>query len=95
MMGFFDWLFESNNKKEIRKRIFISFATEDKVYRDYLVEQARNNHSPFAFIDVSIKVPYKQYEWKQRCRAKMKRCHGVIVLLSTNTYHSSGTQFEN
>ncbi|WP_166336981.1 hypothetical protein [Sphingobacterium chungjuense] len=61
-MRFLDWLFESKNKKEVRKRIFISFATEDKVYRDYLVEQARNNRSPFDFIDMSIRAPNKQHE---------------------------------
>jgi hypothetical protein len=29
-----------------------------------------------------------------RCRTKIKRCHGVIVLLSSNTYHSSGARWE-
>lgn len=93
-MGLFDWLFESNDKKETRKRIFISFAVEDEIYRDYLVVQARNNRSPFDFIDMSIKSPYKENEWKKRCRTKMLRCHGVIVLLSTHTYQSSGAKFE-
>lgn len=41
-MVFFDWLFGlEDTKKARRKRVFISFAIEDIIYRDYLVEQAR------------------------------------------------------
>ncbi len=42
-MGFFDWLFGSDEpKKDTRKKVFISFAVEDMEYRDHLVNQARN-----------------------------------------------------
>jgi hypothetical protein len=52
-MGFLDWLFgEDKSRKDGRKRIFISFAIEDIQYRDYLVKQARSEHSPFDFIDM-------------------------------------------
>ena len=34
------------------KRIFISFAKEDSNLRDLLVGQAKNNHSPFEFVDL-------------------------------------------
>lgn len=33
-------------------RIFLSFAVEDKTYRDLLVGQARNKNSPFEFVDM-------------------------------------------
>ena len=90
-MGFFDFLFNSD---EERKRIFISFAIEDAIYRDYLVQQAKNDRAPFEFIDMSVKEPYRKREWQNRCRTKIKRCHGAIVLLSKNTYHSSGARWE-
>lgn len=90
-MGFFDFLFTSS---EERKRIFISFAIEDEKYRDYLVSQARNTKSPFDFIDMSVKDPYPQKEWKVKCRTKIKRCHGVIVLVSNYTIRSSGARWE-
>jgi len=94
-MSFFKWLFgEEKQKEEDKKRIFISFAIEDKKYRDYLVEQAKSNRSPFYFIDMSVKKPWKQSEWKKRCRTKIKKCDGVIVLLSKKTYHASGVRFE-
>lgn len=77
-----------------KKRIFISFAIEDKVYRDYLVQQARNSRSPFTFIDMSVKKEWKHSEWQEKCRIKIKRCHGFIALLSKNTYRASGARWE-
>jgi hypothetical protein len=35
-----------------------------------------------------------EHEWQKKCRTKIKRCHGVIVLLGKSTYHSSGVRFE-
>lgn len=94
-MGFFDWLFGiSGSVKDTRNRVFISFAIEDETYRDYLVRQARTERSPFDFIDMSVKVPWEEHEWKRMCRTKMKRCHRVIVLLSSNTAGSRGVQWE-
>lgn len=94
-MGFFDWLFDSNkDKRNSRKKIFISFAIEDVEYRDYLVGQARKEHSPFDFIDMSAKQQWNQSEWKKRCRTKIKRCDGVIALLSKNTHTAGGARWE-
>jgi hypothetical protein len=94
-MGFFDWLFGSSEpKRNIRKRVFISFAIEDIEYRNYLVEQARKTHSPFDLIDMSAKRAWKESEWRSRCRTKIKGCDCMIVLLSHNTYHSNGVKWE-
>lgn len=94
-MGFFDFLFgNSELKSEKRKRVFVSFAIEDVKYRDYLVEQARKNNSPFDFIDMSVKKKWNENEWKQKCRTKIKRSHGVIALLSKNTHKAGGARWE-
>lgn len=94
-MGLLDWLFGNEfSKKERRKRVFISFAIEDIAYRDFLVEQARKKHSPFEFIDMSVKKEWNQNEWKNKCRTKIKRCDGVIALLSKNTHKASGARWE-
>jgi hypothetical protein len=77
-----------------KKKIFISFAIEDETYRDYLVQQAKNERSPFSFVDMSVKKPWSEDEWKKRCRTKIKRCDGMIVMLSKNTFHSSGVRWE-
>ncbi len=91
-MGIFDFLFENNEPK--RKRIFISFAIEDIEYRDFLVQQARKENSPFDFIDMSAKKVWKQSEWKKRCRTKIKGCDGVIALISKRTHLASGARWE-
>lgn len=80
--------------KADRKRIFISFAIEDEMYRDHLVNQARLERSPFDFMDMSVKQPWSEDEWKRKCRTKIKRCDGMIFLLSKNTFHSSGARWE-
>ncbi|MPL94165.1 hypothetical protein SDC9_40313 [bioreactor metagenome] len=94
-MGLFNLFFGTNeSRKEIRKRVFISFAVEDIEYRDHLVNQARNNRSPFDFVDMSVKKTWQKSEWQKRCRTKIKRCDGVIALLSKNTYHAGGARWE-
>lgn len=91
-MGIFDFLFEEENEK--RKRIFISFAIEDVEYRNHLVSQARKANSPFDFIDMSAKKPWKQDEWKRKCRTKIKGCDGVIALISKRTHLAGGARWE-
>ena len=91
-MGLFDWLFEK--EAERAKRVFISFAIKDSVYRDHLVDQARNNKSPFEFMDMSVKRPWKESEWKKKCRTKIKRSDAIIALLSKNTWHAGGARWE-
>jgi hypothetical protein len=74
-------------------RVFIAFAIEDKTYRDFLVGQARNERSPFEFVDMSVKEPWSS-EWKIKVRSRIKGCDGVIGLLSPHTYTAAGARFE-
>jgi hypothetical protein len=76
------------------KKLFISFAIEDAKYRNFLVAQAKNERSPFTFVDMSVKQPWDEKIWKQKCREKIKQCDGMIVLLSKNTWHSGGSRWE-
>lgn len=75
------------------KRIFISFAVEDKWARDYLVGQAQNARVPFDFTDYSIKEALESM-WKTRCRERIKGCHGVIALISKRTRLADGAKWE-
>ena len=74
-------------------RVFISFAAEDSTYRHLLKGQARNERSPFDFIDMSVKEPWDE-KWKTNCRTKIKSCDGVIALLSKKTYNADGARWE-
>lgn len=80
--------------KRALKKVFISFAIEDKSYRDFLVEQARSEKSPFSFSDMSVKSPWDEDVWKSKCKRRIESCDGVIVLLSKNTWKSGGTRWE-
>lgn len=77
----------------IKNRIFIAFAKEDERFRDFLVGQARNDKSPFSFIDMSVKEPFDS-QWKTNCRTKIKGCDGLIALLSKNTSKADGELWE-
>jgi hypothetical protein len=74
-------------------RVFISFAVEDTYARDFLVQQAKDNRSPFEFVDMSVKEPWDN-SWKTRCRARIKGCDGVIALLSKKTRNADGALWE-
>jgi hypothetical protein len=74
-------------------RIFVSFAVEDKNSRDFLVGQARNNKSPFEFVDMSVKEPWDE-KWKTNCRTRIKGCDGMIALVSKNTASGAGALWE-
>ena len=76
-----------------KNRIFISFAFEDAALRTLLVGQARNEHSPFEFVDMSVKEPWDE-KWKTQCRSRIKGCDGVIALLSGNTANATGQLWE-
>ena len=75
------------------KRIFISFAKEDIRLRDFLKGQARNERSPFDFVDMSVKAPWDS-KWKSNCRTKIKGCDGVITIITNNTKNADGQIWE-
>lgn len=75
------------------KRVFISFAIEDVTLRDLLVGQAKNEKSPFEFVDMSVKQPWDD-SWKTRCRTKIKGCDGMIIIVTKNSKNASGQLWE-
>jgi|TARA_E500000318_G_scaffold111893_1_gene132431 antiphage defense system Thoeris ThsB-like protein len=75
------------------KRIFTSFAIEDKTIRDLFIGQARNEKVPYELVDMSVKEPWSN-SWKTRCRTKIKGCHGVIVLISKHLKKADGAIWE-
>ena len=75
------------------KRLFISFAKEDQIYRDGIVKQARDERSPFVFTDMSVKQPWDS-AWKTNCRTKIRGCDGMIAMISRNTLTADGAIWE-
>lgn len=75
------------------KKVFISFAMEDKTLRDFLVGQAKNEKSPFEFVDMSVKKPWDS-AWKTNCRTKIKGCDGVLAIVTKKTKNAAGQLWE-
>ena len=75
------------------KRVFISFAVEDKVLRDFLVGQKRNDNIDISFMDYSVKEPWDE-KWKTNCRTRIKGCDGLIGIITTNTPKADGQLWE-
>jgi len=74
-------------------RIFTAFAYEDKWARDYMVGQAKNEKTPFEFVDMSLSEPFDE-KWKTQCRSRIKGCDGMIALVSKNTKNGTGALWE-
>src|SRR5947208_13341328 len=76
-----------------KKVIFVAFAIEDEVQRDFLKAQSLNTESPFEYVDMSVKEAYET-DWKEKVRTRIRRSDGVIALVSKNSLTSSGQKWE-
>ena len=76
-----------------RKVIFVAFAIEDERQRDLLKGQSLLTHSPFEYIDMSVKEAYES-DWKEKVRTRIRRSNGIIVLVSKSSLTSSGQKWE-
>lgn len=76
-----------------KKTIFIAFAKEDEAIRNLFTGQRIHSGTPFDFVDMSVKEPYRN-EWKDKVRARIRRSDGVIVLVSSSTPKASGQHWE-
>lgn len=75
------------------KRIFTSFAMEDKNLRDLLIGQRNNNNSSIEFTDMSVKQPWDN-SWKTKCRSRIKGCNGLLVIVTNNSKKADGQLWE-
>jgi hypothetical protein len=76
-----------------KKVLFVAFAIEDERQRDFLKGQSLHARAPYEFVDMSVKEPYDT-NWKDRVRTRIRRSHGVIVLVSKSSLSSSGQKWE-
>ena len=76
-----------------KKIVFVAFAIEDERQRDFLKGQSLHPRAPFEFIDLSVKEAYVS-DWQEKVRTRIRRCHGVIALVSKNSPSSTGQKWE-
>lgn len=74
-------------------RAFISFEMEDRRYRDFLVQQAKDKRNDIEFVDYSVQDPFDS-AWKTECKKRIQQTKGTIVLLGTTTYTSEAVAWE-
>ena len=76
-----------------KQRVFISFDYDhDLDLKNLLVDQARNDDSPFEIEDWSIKDPSP--DWKQKARERMRRSDQVVVMCGERTDTATGVSAE-
>jgi hypothetical protein len=77
-----------------KKRVFISFDVDhDEGAKTMLAGQARNEDTPFDFIDASVKE-HLTGDWKDKVRRRIKNCDTVIVLCGEHTHTAKGVAAE-
>jgi hypothetical protein len=76
-----------------KKTVFVAFAIEDERQRDFLKGQSLLTDCPFEYIDLSVKEAYES-DWKTKVQTRLRRCDGVIALVSKNSLNSSGQSWE-
>lgn len=76
-----------------KKIVFVAFAIEDENMRDLLKGHSLNSKCPYEFIDMSVKEAYES-DWKSKVQTRIRRSHGVIVLISKNSLNSTGQKWE-
>jgi len=77
----------------VTKRVFTSFAIEDRGLRDLLVGQRLHTDTPFEWTDMSVKTPWDE-QWKTLCRTRIRGCEGVIGIITHSTPKASGQLWE-
>ena len=77
-----------------KKRAFISFDFDnDEDLRNLLVGQSKNPDSPFEIANWSLKEKISG-DWRSEVRARIKRCHLLIVICGEFTDRATGVSFE-
>ncbi len=77
-----------------KRRVFTSFDFDhDEDLRNLLVGQSKNPDSPFEMADWSVKEPMTG-DWKEKVRARIKRCDLVVVICGEYTDNTPGVNAE-
>ena len=72
-------------------RVFISFDFDnDKVLKDFMIGQSKNEDSPFSIEDWSLKEAAPQANWEKEAESKISRSEKVLVMVGDSTYCAPG-----
>lgn len=75
-------------------RLFISYDYDnDSFLKEALVEQSKNEDSPFEFSDASVRA-HLTGDWQEKVRGRISRADQVAVMCGKNTDKATGVAAE-
>ena len=73
------------------KQLFVSFDYDnDRVLKEFVIQQARNADSPFSVVDLSLKEAAPEPTWEAKARVAISRSEIVMVMLGPHTARAQG-----
>lgn len=74
-----------------KKRVFVSFDYDnDRVLKDFIIGQSKNDDSPFEIIDHSLKEAAPERDWEKKAAAAISRAEIVLVMVGAKTHRAQG-----
>lgn len=74
-----------------KTKVFVSFDFDnDKVLKDFIIQQAKNPDSPFEVIDQSLKEAAPQRDWEEKAESRIKKSDLVLVMVGAKTHTAPG-----
>ena len=74
-----------------KKRVFVSFDFDnDRVLKDFIIGQSKNEDSPFEVIDHSLKEAAPERDWENKAAAAISRAEIVLVMVGEKSHKAQG-----
>jgi len=74
-----------------KKRVFVSFDYDnDRILKDFIIGQSKNDDSPFEIIDHSLKEAAPERDWEKKAAAAISRAEIVLVMVGAKTHRAQG-----
>lgn len=78
-------------EKLAKNRVFVSFDYDnDRVLKDFIIGQSKNDDSPFEIIDHSLKEAAPERDWEKKAAAAISRAEIVLVMVGAKTHRAQG-----
>jgi hypothetical protein len=71
-----------------RLAVFLSYQTEDSAAREDFVTDVTGREPAVRFFDYPVTDSF-DVNWKARCTALIRQCHGTVVLVGRTTFQST------
>jgi hypothetical protein len=62
----------------------------DKVLKEFIIGQSKNDDSPFEVTDMSIKEAAPEKDWLEEAERGIKRSDTMVIMLGPKTYKAPG-----